>query len=273
MIGIFDSGSGGLTVLCALKKAMPTQDFIYLGDHSNAPYGHKSNEDIVRLTLQGIDMLMAHGCKLVILACNTSAAIALRHAQQNWLENTYPGNRILGVLVPMVEAVSGVPWHIDEPSDNSHKDTRTLALFATRKTVESTAYSDELAKRSPNIKLLAKACPGLVDAIEGGAGYAPLNGLVEGFVQEVIAELDGKLPDAVILGCTHFPVVEKLFQAALGENVPIYSQPTIVTESLHDYLKHHPEFTSESTGTVTLLTTSGESAHLLHGGLGEFQSI
>ena len=273
MIGIFDSGSGGLTVLRALKTAMPAQDFIYLGDHRNAPYGHRSNEDIVRLTTDAIDFLMQRGCRLVVLACNTAAAVALRFVQQNWLPAHYPDRRVLGVLVPMVEAVTGVPWHIQEPLPASHRDNRTLALFATRKTVESHAYTDELTKRTPNIKLVAKACPGLVDAIEGGAGRGPLTGLINGYVSEIIHSMGNKRPDAAILGCTHFPIVEQYFAAALGPNVPIYSQPEIVAESLGDYLSHHPEFACHGTGQLELLTSGDAYGEWLPDDIGAFASL
>lgn len=266
MIGVFDSGSGGLTILQALQKALPDQDFLYYGDHQNAPYGHRQNDQIVELTRLGVDHLMQRGCKLVILACNTAAAIALRTLQQNWLEDTHPENRILGVLVPMVEAITGVNWAA-EIADTSIADE--ILLFATRKTVASGAYREEVAKRAPNIKLIEKACPGLVDAIEGGAGEAPISGMISGFV----SELPANKASAAVLGCTHFPLVENAFRDALPPAVKILSQPDVVATALKDYLTRHPEFTSQGSGNVTLLTT-GEpdivtaiSRRFLDGGL------
>jgi len=250
MIGVFDSGSGGLTILDALREKLPDQDFFYLGDHANAPYGHRSNEQIVDLTRCAVDRLMAEGCKLVILACNTAAAIALRTLQQSWLPATYPENRILGVLVPMVEALSGVPWSQEHPEDTSQPE-QTIILFATQKTVESNAYKDEVGKRAPHVKLKAKACPGLVDAIEGGAGAAPLSGLISGYVQEA----DAKPGDAVVLGCTHFPLVHRYFADALPKGTQIFSQPEIVASSLADYLARHPEFKQSGLGKIYLRTT------------------
>ena len=250
-IGVFDSGSGGLTILKALRTALPKEDFVYLGDHRNAPYGHRSNADIVELTTAAVDYLMKRGCRLVILACNTAAAVALRTIQQDWLPHHYPENRVLGVLVPMVEAITGVPWHREEPTGKSLRDTRSITLFATRKTVESGAFAEELAKRAPALKLTSKACPGLVDAIEGGAGDLPVRGLISGFVQET-----GSSPDAVILGCTHFPLVEDHFRAALGSAPRVYSQPVVVSEALQDYLARRPGFGTSGSGSLTLLSTA-----------------
>lgn len=257
MIGVFDSGSGGLTILKALRQRMPDQDFVYLGDHRHAPYGHRSNDDIVELTRAGVDHLMGMGCKLVILACNTAAAVALRSLQQNWLEDAYPGHRILGVLVPMVEAVTGVPWHQSEPSHDSLRDRRSITLFATRKTVDSGAFAEELSKRAPGLTLISKACPGLVDAIEGGAGPVPLTGLVSGYVQEALdqTQATGSEPDAVILGCTHFPLVENAFKAALPSETRIYSQPVVVSKALDYYLQRHPAFKIKGSGHLTCLST------------------
>ncbi len=250
MIGVFDSGSGGVTILDALHKRLPDQDFLYLGDHANAPYGHRSNEQIVNLTRAGVDTLMQEGCSLVVLACNTAAAIALRTLQQHWLPQAYPNARILGVLVPMVEALTGVPWSQQHPNDETHP-ARNITLFATQKTVESGAFKDEIGKRAPHLTLTGKACPGLVDAIEGGAGPMPISGLINGYVQEI----QHSQPDAVILGCTHFPLVEKYFRQALGPKVSIFSQPEIVANSLADYLIRHPKFKVDGSGTVRLLTT------------------
>ena len=252
MIGVFDSGSGGITILQKLQQTFPDQDFIYLGDHANAPYGHRDNAAIVDMTRAGVETLMARGCTLVILACNTAAAVALRTLQQTWLDTAYPGNRILGVLVPMVEAVTGTPWHQQEPGTSSG-GPQAITLFATRKTVDSGAYADEVAKRAPDIRLTAKACPGLVDAIEGGAGTLPVQGLIRGYVDEITQ--DTGTPDAVILGCTHFPLVQPHFKAALRQDVTLFSQPDIVSEALQDYLARHPTFRQAGTGTLTLLTT------------------
>lgn len=252
MIGVFDSGSGGLTILEALRQHLPDQDFLYLGDHANAPYGHRSNEQIVAMTRDGVNTLMKAGCSLVVLACNTAAAIALRTLQQDWLPEAYPGNRILGVLVPMVEALTGVPWSQQHPHDDPGH-ARSIILFATRKTVESGSYMDEVAKRAPHVALAQKACPGLVDAIEGGAGERPIRGLIGGYIAEALT--DHPAPDAVVLGCTHFPLVEHLFRRILPPKTELLSQPEIVARSLADYLARHPGFRQAGGGKVRLLTT------------------
>jgi len=258
MIGLFDSGSGGLTILEACRAAMPDEDFLYLGDHANTPYGHRSNAQILDFTRAGVDALFRGGCTLVVLACNTAAAVALRTLQQTWLPKAWPDRNVLGVLVPMVEEVTGVAWHQASPNGTSEADKRTVVLFATSKTVQSRAFNDEMEKRAPNLNLVGKACPGLVDAIESGAGAGPMKGLIKGYVDETIAALGGKKPDAVVLGCTHFPLVKDLFQDALGADVPLYCQPSIVAASLVHYLASHPQYrdTKKAGGAMRLLTTA-----------------
>lgn len=262
MIGVFDSGSGGLTILNALRAQLPDQSFLYLGDHGHAPYGHRSNEQIVELTRAGTERLMNAGCNLVILACNTAAAIALRSLQQNWLIKAHPDKRVLGVLVPMVEAITNVPWEQQVPhqeSDNRKPEIEKILLFATSKTIESGAYVEEVAKRAPHVELVQKACPGLVDAIEGGAGIAPLQGLINGYVSEL--NLSGI--KTAVLGCTHFPLVEALFKAALPDTIKLYSQADIVAASLKEYVKRHPHFLAGGTPDVKLLT-SGDPMLVAH---------
>lgn len=256
MIGFFDSGSGGLTIMEGCRKVMPDASFVYLGDHANAPYGHRDNQAIVDLTKAGVDALFKQGCTLVVLACNTAAAVALRTLQQEWLPQAWPDRNILGVLVPMVEAVSGVAWADEQPSQESAKDVRNIILFATRKTVESGAYAEELAKRAPNLTLIQKACPGLVDAIEGGAGQLPLAGLVKGYVDEASEGLGSGRFDTAVLGCTHFPMVEHLFRQALGADMPLYSQPDVVAEALVRYIAAHPEHDISGGRVTRLLSTS-----------------
>lgn len=268
MIGFFDSGSGGLTIMEGCRKVMPDASFVYLGDHANAPYGHRDNQAIVDLTKAGVDALFKQGCTLVVLACNTAAAVALKTLQQEWLPQAWPGRNILGVLVPMVEAVSGVAWADEQPSQESAKDVRNIILFATRKTVESGAYAEELAKRAPNLTLIQKACPGLVDAIEGGAGQLPLAGLVKGYVDEACEDIgDGRL-DAAVLGCTHFPMVEHLFRQALGADVPLYSQPDVVAEALVRYIAAHPEYEIKA-GRVTRLLSTSPQKDIMNWGEGQ----
>ncbi|MEE9208969.1 MAG: glutamate racemase, partial [Kiloniellales bacterium] len=149
MIGVFDSGHGGLTVLGALVARLPERGFIYLGDHGHAPYGERSPAEIAELTVANVERLFAEGCRLVLLACNTAAAIALRRLQQEWLPGAYPGRRVLGVFVPMVEAVTAVPWKLQEPPAGARREPALVGVFATRRTVESGAYAREIGLRAP----------------------------------------------------------------------------------------------------------------------------
>ncbi len=252
---------------------MPDMDILYLGDHANAPYGHRSNAQILDWTQSGVSALFDRGASVVILACNTAAAIALRTLQQSWLANAYPDRRVLGVLVPMVEAVTGQPWHA-ENTRSDHDDT--VILFATAKTIQSRAYRDEVAKRAPGVRLIEQACPGLVDAIEGGAGARPLKGLVEGYVAEALDKAGGPAPSAV-LGCTHFPLVEPMFRAALPAPTQLYGQPELVARALVDYRRRHASRFAAGTGTLRLLTTGDPEALKtvagLPGGLPPFERL
>lgn len=257
MIGLFDSGHGGLTILRALTAQLPDRDFLYFGDHAHAPYGERTSPEIVALTRDAVALLFARGCKLVLLACNTAAAVALRTLQQEWLPTHAPERRILGVLVPTVEAVTGVPWLADTTTARAH----TIALFATRRTVASCAYPDEIKKRAPGIRLVQHACAGLVTLIEQGASRDDLRAAIQGHVRDLMAELGGRAPDAVMLGCTHYPLVADLFAEALPTGIEIVSQPEIVARSLMEYLARRPEIDKPGQGNVQFLTSGNpESA-------------
>jgi len=243
MIGVFDSGHGGLTILRALVAASPRRSFLYLGDHALAPYGNRPPEEIYRLTQAAVIHLFERGCRLVVLACNTAAAVSLRRLQQEWLPHAYPDRRILGVLVPMVEAVTGVPWMAD-PAQHSAEDPspRTVAVFATRQTVLSNAYPIEIGKRAPQIRVVQQACPKLVDLIEAGGRRNALEEAVLLYVGQLLHKLSGEVPDFAMLGCTHYPLIADIFAQALPPGVEILSQPTLVARSLEDYLCRHPQF-------------------------------
>ena len=259
MIGAFDSGHGGLTVLHTLRQHLSGRSFLYLGDHANAPYGDRSPDEIYDLTIRGVEQLFAEGCRLVILACNTASAIALRRLQQTWLPHAAPERRVLGVLVPMVEAITGVPWMADVAGSVTGT-VRKVAIFATRRTVESDAYPREIGKRAPSVKVLQQACPDLARQIEQGAERSLLRGSVERYVGEMLERSKGELPDAAMLGCTHYPLVQDLFRAILPDSIELLSQPELVARSLAAYLQRHPEFDApQATGTLRFLTT-GEPA-------------
>ncbi len=242
VIGVFDSGHGGLTVLRALVDAAPDRPFVYLGDHAAAPYGPRDEDDIHRLTLRGMERLFDQGCTLVVIACNTAAAVSLRRLQQEWLPTAHPGRNVLGVLVPMVEAITRVPWMIDTVPPDHLAEPRTVGVFATLATVNSGSFPREIGKRAPSVRVVQQACPDLVPLIERGASDAELAPAVAGYVAALLDRLEGEALDAVVLGCTHYPLVAHLFRAALPPGVDILSQPLLSARSLEQYLDRHPEY-------------------------------
>ncbi len=265
MIGVFDSGHGGLTVLRALVARLPERAFVYLGDHGHAPYGDRPDVEICDLTRANLTRLFDRGCRLVLLACNTSAAVALRRLQQDWLPGAYPGRRVLGVFVPMVEAVTEVPWHVEAPPDAARREPAVVGVFATRRTVASGAYPSEIAKRAPRIRVVQQACPGLVNLIEAGAAPDVLEAAIAGHATGFMAQLDGAAPDSVILGCTHYPLIAGSFAAALAAEglggVRLHSQPDLVAGSLAAYLARHPEFGAPAAPrAATQFLTTGDPA-------------
>ena len=170
MIGVFDSGLGGLTVLEALVRRFPNLSFIYLGDHANVPYGDRPSEEIVALTRDGVERLFAAGCRLVLLGCNTATAMAARRLQQAWLphEPRWAGRNVLGIVAPTVEAATRTPWAVTTPQYPQKNNDDLIIVFGTTRTVQSGVYREEIHKRCPRVRLIEHACPGLVDAIEGG---------------------------------------------------------------------------------------------------------
>jgi glutamate racemase len=254
MIGVFDSGHGGLTVLRALVPSLPQRGFVYHSDHAHAPYGDRSPDDIYALTLASLERLFAMGCRLVVVACNTAAAIGLRRLQQTWLPRHHPDRRVIGVLVPMVEAITGVPWMAEIEAGRHRGEARTVAVFATRHTVESGAFVREIQKRAPEIAVVQQACPALVPLIEEDAPAAALRAAVHGYVAELRARLGDVVPAAAILGCTHYPLAQPFFAEALA-GVEILSQPEITARSLAAYLERHPEFDAPSAALPRFFTT------------------
>jgi glutamate racemase len=232
-IGIFDSGLGGLTVLGAVQARLPDLDVIYFADSIHAPYGVRDGDDIYRLTLSAVEQLWERGCDLVVLACNTASAAALRRIQEGGLP---PGKRVLGVFVPLIEALTERQWGDNSPP--REVAVKHVALFATPATVASRAFQRELAFRAIGVDVEAQACGGVVDAIEDGDMI-----LAEALVRSHVDALKRKMPNpqAAILGCTHYPLLEDVFQKALGEQVKVFSQANLVAESLADYLKRHPD--------------------------------
>ncbi|NOD83518.1 MULTISPECIES: aspartate/glutamate racemase family protein [unclassified Ruegeria] len=239
-VGIFDSGLGGLTVLSAAQTRLSDVDFLYYADSAHAPYGVRDAEDIYQLTRKAVQDLWDRGCNLVILACNTASAAALRRMQE---EGVPEGKRVLGVFVPLIEALTERQWGDNSPP--REVAVKHVALFATPATVSSRAFQRELAFRAIGVDVEAQACGGVVDAIEDGDMI-----LAEALVRSHVEALKRKMPEpqAAILGCTHYPLMADVFQAALGPDVQVYSQGELVAESLADYLHRHPNMLGSGPG-------------------------
>jgi len=225
-IGVFDSGLGGLTILREIKKVLPKYDYIYLGDTARTPYGSRSQEVIYRFTFQAVDFLFKKNCPLVILACNTSSSEALRKIQRQYLPKYYPQRRVLGVLVPTAESAS------------LESKNQRIGILATESTVNSGAFVRELKKLNPKIKVFQKASPLLVPIIEEGEQNSEIVTLV---LRKYLQPLSEKNIDTLILGCTHYGLVEDKIRKILGRRVKVISESKIVAEKLKAYLRRHPE--------------------------------
>ena len=258
-IGVFDSGVGGLTVHRELVRRFPSADFIYLADQANAPYGGRSGEEIVELTQAGCERLFAAGADLLVLACNTASAIALRRLQQTWLpvfrrQTGRPVN-VLGIIVPTIEAATGLPWdHEVDRGGEKAESIDVVGVFGTAATAMSRVYEIEIDKRRTDLAVFAEACPGLAGLIELGAPAEELKVLVDDHVDALRRRI-GRHPDKAILGCTHYEIVADLFAAALPEGTPVIHQPTAVADALERYFARHPEYAVGDGGRRTFLTT------------------
>ena len=227
-IGIFDSGYGGLTILKEIQKKLPQYDYIYLGDNARAPYGTRSFETVYQYTLECVNELFAKGCHLVIIACNTASAKALRSIQQLDLPKMAPDKRVLGVIRPTTELVG------------KYTKTNHVGILGTSGTVNSESYPLEIHKSFPQIKVFQEACPIWVNIVENneieteGADF---------FIQKNLNSLFSKSEkiDTIILGCTHYPLLINKIKKYLPANVTVLSQGEIVATGLEDYLKRHPE--------------------------------
>lgn len=246
-IGIFDSGYGGLTVFREISAALPQYDYIYLGDNARAPYGTRSFEVIYKYTLECVEQLFEMGCPLVILACNTASAKALRSIQQQDLMRFTPQHRVLGVIRPTAEVIG------------QHTKTGKVGILATTGTVQSGSYLLEVEKFYPEAKVFQEACPMWVPLIENnehgndGADY---------FVEKHIRQLMAKSPDidTILLGCTHYPLMLPKIRQYAPAGVKILAQGQIVAQSLKEYLERHPsmETTCTKGGTRCFFTTESD---------------
>lgn len=243
-IGIFDSGYGGLTILSEIRKQMPEYDYIYLGDNSRAPYGGRSFEVIYEFTKQAVLHLFGQGCNLVILACNTASAKALRTIQQVDLPQLAPHKRVLGVIRPTAEVVGQLT------------STKHIGVLGTSGTIQSGSYQMEVQKLFPDVQVQGQEC--LLWAALVEAGYADSEGadfFVRSDIQHLLAKDDAI--DTVILGCTHYPLLQNKIRQYLPAHIQMIPQGGYVAQSLKDYLLRHPEMDSVCTkkGTVRYLTT------------------
>lgn len=243
-IGVFDSGYGGLTILKEIRRLMPQYSYLYLGDNARAPYGTRSFDIVYRFTLEAVTALFDKGCPLVILACNTASAKALRTIQQRDLPAMKPGLRVLGVIRPTAEAAR-------ELSATGH-----IGILGTEGTVNSRSYDMEIEKLHPGFTVVSKACPMWVPIVENNEAANPG---ADYFVNKYIASLlesDAAI-DAVVLACTHYPILYPKIRKAVPEGIKVVKQGDIVARSLKDYLHRHPEMERKITrgGDCSYLTT------------------
>lgn len=246
-IGVFDSGYGGLTILNEIRKQLPQYDYIYLGDNARTPYGTRSFDVVYEYTLQSVEKLFEMGCHLVILACNTASAKALRTIQQNDLVKLDANRRVLGVIRPTVEEIGNLT------------SSKHVGLLATLGTVQSESYPLEIKKIFPELEVVSEACPMWVPLIENGEH---LNEGADFFVKKYIDELlakDNKV-DTLILGCTHYPLLLEKIKQYTPTNIQVVAQGEYVAASLKNYLARHPEIDMKctKTSTVQYFTTESE---------------
>ena len=248
-IGVFDSGYGGLTILREIRKMMPQYDYLYLGDNARTPYGTRSFDVVYEFTLQALRYLFGQGCHLVILACNTASAKALRSIQQNDLPLLDPQRRVLGVIRPTVELVADI------------SKSRHIGIMATPGTIRSRTYELEIAKLSPDIQVTGEACPMWVPLVECGEYDSPG---ADYFVRQSIDNLLRRDPliDSIILGCTHYPLLLGKIRQYMPQGITIIEQGYYVAQSLKTYLARHPEMAEHITkgGTARFLTTEQAEA-------------
>jgi glutamate racemase len=249
MIGIFDSGLGGLTFLKEFKKALPEYSFIYLGDNARAPYGPKSRDTIYQYTRQGVEFLFNQGCELVILACNTASAEALKKIQQELVPAKYPDKKVLGVLVPIAEGAVQTINYL--PKKNK------IGVIGSRSTVDSKVYEKEIKKLNPEIEVHSKATPLLVPLAEEGWIKRRETGMI---IKYYLRELKLKRINVLVLGCTHYPILHQTIKKIMGTQTIIPDVPQIVALRLTDYLRRHEEIDKKikKEGRTTFYTTDNK---------------
>ncbi len=245
-IGVFDSGVGGLSVLKQFKKILPEYDYVYLGDNARAPYGDRSPERIYEFTRQGVAWLFDQDCALVILACNSASAEALRRLQQEWLPTAYPDRRILGILIPAVESII------------KNHSNKKIGVIGTRATIQSNAYVREFTKRtSVPPSILQHACPLLVVLIEEGWQKTIPSKMI---IKKYLAPFKQKKIQVLVLGCTHYSFIKDIVKRIMGKRVECVDPSVVGAQSLKAYLANHGEIESRLSKQKTVRICSTDSS-------------
>ncbi len=226
LIGIFDSGFGGLSIMKGIVRELPEYDFVYLGDTARVPYGTRSKEIVYEFTKQAVDFLFKNNCELIVFACNTASSDALRLIQRVHVPRKYRGKKVLGVLIPAAEEAC------EKTSNNK------IGVIATGSTVASGSFIREMRKINPQVQVYQKACPLLVPIVEAGEYNSPA---AQEIIKKYLKPLTDKKIDVLILGCTHYGILEPKIKKIIGKDVKIISEDKIIGGKLRDYLKRHPE--------------------------------
>ncbi len=252
-IGIFDSGYGGLTVFRSIFKQMPDYDYVYIGDTARAPYGNRSFQTIHQYTWECVQWLFKQGCPLVILACNTASAKALRTIQQQNLKNEDPAKRVLGVIRPTAEIIG------------DYTQSKEIGVLGTKGTIQSGSYLIEIGHFAPEVKVHQQACPLWVPIIENGEhDKSGADYFVQKYLDQIMAQSADI--DTLLLACTHYPLLQEKIKAYLPSNIQVVAQGDIVAQSLIEYLQRHPEMDLQLTknGTQQFYTTTDDTADFDH---------
>ena len=231
-IGIFDSGFGGLNVMKTIAKELPDYDYVYLGDTARVPYGTRSAETIYAFVREALDFLFQKNCELVVFACNSASSDALRRVQREYVPKKWPGKKVLGVLVPAAEEAARVTKN------------KKVGVIATSATVNSKSFEKEIKKVDPKIKIFQKACPLLVPIVEYGEHNSEI---VDVVLEKYLRPLKSKNIDTLILGCTHYGLLEKKIKKIINGEVKMISEPKVVAKKLRNYLERHPEIEKKLT--------------------------
>ena len=242
MIGFFDSGFGGLTIIKEIRNRLPNYSTVYLGDNARTPYGSLPPAQIYRYTLEGVTELFRRGAELIILACNTSSSVALRRIQQEYLPANYPDKRVLGIVIPTAEEVS------------RRSQTKVIGILATEATVASVAYPQEIYKIDSNVRVYQQACPLLVPMIESGE-FEDMGAVLNRYIERLLQQNSDI--DTILLGCTHYALIRDTVSSLTPPRIRVLSQGEIVAEKLADYLKRHPEIEArlQSEGAQSYLSS------------------